>query len=292
MPELDGIETTRRLKADPRHRELPIIALTAHAMADDRERFLSAGMDDYLSKPIEEAELVRVLKRWLATEDAESELSQDEVSIEPDVSPAANGGAHPRAPVIAGVDVAAALARVNGNLPLLQRLLGEFIERHGDAASAIKHCIRTGEFAQVAIDSHTIKGAAATLGAMSVATAAGAVETSVRAGLDASSSVERLADALAELGQADLGAAARTPPAKTSDSETRRALLTRLREQLQGNDLGARESANLLAPMSGMEDCVPDLAQLIEPTQSLDYERALQALERLQLRLQSSQEST
>ena len=60
LPMLDGWETTRRLKADPRTRSVPIIALTAHAMAGDRERAMEAGCDDYDSKPIE---LPRLLEK-------------------------------------------------------------------------------------------------------------------------------------------------------------------------------------------------------------------------------------
>ncbi len=63
MPEMDGTEVTMEIRKDERFRNLPIIALTAHAMAGDRERFLDAGMDDYLSKPIDIEELQRVLTR-------------------------------------------------------------------------------------------------------------------------------------------------------------------------------------------------------------------------------------
>ena len=59
LPVLDGWEATRRLKADPETRGIPVIALTAHAMAEDRERALAAGCDDYDTKPVEFRRLLR-----------------------------------------------------------------------------------------------------------------------------------------------------------------------------------------------------------------------------------------
>ena len=65
LPVLDGWEATRRLKADPTTASLPIIALTAHAMAEDRERALSVGCDDYDTKPVEFKRLLRKMKAFL-----------------------------------------------------------------------------------------------------------------------------------------------------------------------------------------------------------------------------------
>lgn len=67
MPELDGLSATRQVRADPRFRDLPIIAMTAHAMAGDRELSIQAGMNDHLIKPINPDELKFVLKKWLGS---------------------------------------------------------------------------------------------------------------------------------------------------------------------------------------------------------------------------------
>ena len=65
MPELDGLEATRRLRRTARGSRIPVVAMTAHAMAGDRERCLEAGMDGYLAKPVQVAELAAELARWL-----------------------------------------------------------------------------------------------------------------------------------------------------------------------------------------------------------------------------------
>jgi len=67
LPEIDGTEVLRRIRADPRLRNLPVIALTAHAMANDREKFLGTGFDDYVTKPIvDENILLEAIKAKLS----------------------------------------------------------------------------------------------------------------------------------------------------------------------------------------------------------------------------------
>lgn len=65
LPDIDGEEVTRRIKADPKLSTIPVIALTANAMVGDRERYLKAGCDDYLRKPISRADLKGMLKQHL-----------------------------------------------------------------------------------------------------------------------------------------------------------------------------------------------------------------------------------
>ena len=64
LPDIDGIEALNRLRADGRTASLPVLALTAQAMEGDRERFLAAGFDGYLSKPVDIAEFVATIKRY------------------------------------------------------------------------------------------------------------------------------------------------------------------------------------------------------------------------------------
>lgn len=67
LPGMDGIELLRRLRADARFKSIPAVAVTAHAMKDDRNRLLAVGFEDYLSKPLDGDELVESVQRWISS---------------------------------------------------------------------------------------------------------------------------------------------------------------------------------------------------------------------------------
>ncbi|MGD8498387.1 MAG: response regulator, partial [Chromatiales bacterium] len=105
MPEMDGYDAARRIREDDSLDDLPIIAMTAHAMEGDREKCLNAGMNDYVTKPIDPKQLFDILGKW--------------VKVEAQQGPSERVAAEPRTetalPTLPGFDTATALARLGGN---------------------------------------------------------------------------------------------------------------------------------------------------------------------------------
>src|SRR5471032_2658576 len=103
MPVMDGYDATRKLREDPRYASLPVIAMTANAMVGDKEKCLAAGMNDFIAKPIDVAQLFATLARWVKAAHPQEPLAIAEPAPE-------------TLPVIPGLQMEAALQRVGGNL--------------------------------------------------------------------------------------------------------------------------------------------------------------------------------
>ena len=183
MPELDGISATEAIRADERFRELPIIAMTAHAMVEERERCFAAGMNDHVTKPIEPDVLYQTLLRWFrrgSGTDAPTRLERSPV-------------AHPAAlPPIPGIDTAAGLKRVAGNMALYRNLLARFGEGQADAPAAIRAALLAGDRALAERLSHTLKGVSGNIGAAAVQAAAAELERAIRDGAAADAPIGAL----------------------------------------------------------------------------------------------------
>jgi len=268
MPRLDGIETTRRLKADPATRAVPVIALTAHAMSGDRERFLEAGMDDYLTKPIEEIELARVLARW---------LPHHAQASAPQLPPRSG------APTVDGIDVPVALARVSGKHELLWRLIEDFRTRNADAAARLRALLARGDASAARDLAHTIKGAGATLAATRIAVAAARIENAARDGVDCAHDLDELDAALRQLCEARLPRV--TPPApaaapRASEHAAVADAIRALRAELIGNSLAAGRACERLRECMPGNDAQGALHELASLIARLEYQAAVQALDR------------
>ena len=179
MPNIDGVEATCVIRereskqVPPRH--TPIIALTAHSMANDRERCIQAGMDDYVSKPIDFTQLYMVLAHMFPAH-ASSSTQSAEHSV---VAASAEVPKQVVFPELPGVDVKGGLAMWKDAAIYRQALLS-FIQRHADNAETLRTAIQNGAMEEAKWQAHALKGAAGSLCAMHLATAAAALESGLR----------------------------------------------------------------------------------------------------------------
>ncbi len=146
MPIMDGMQATRLLRADPRTKHLPIIALTADVMLESQEEFRAAGMDDVVAKPINVERLLATLQRHLRARP----LTLPELW-----------------------DQAAGVRRTGGNTSLYLRLVATFVAQEADAAVRLQALFASGELKKADALAHALKGVAGNLGFARVAAAAG-----------------------------------------------------------------------------------------------------------------------
>ena len=169
MPEMDGYEATRQIRSNPAYRALPIIAMTAHAISEEREKCFAVGMNDHVSKPIDTETLFATLLRWLPPRQ-QSETTSPFVSV--DKQPESEMPDY-----LEGIDVAAGLQRVRGNTQLYCRLLLGFKRDYADMPARIQHTWEeTEDFETAARMTHTVKGLAGNIAAMDLFDAARVLE--------------------------------------------------------------------------------------------------------------------
>jgi CheY-like chemotaxis protein len=181
MPVMDGYQATARIRSDARFARLPIVAMTAHATMEERQRCLDAGMNDHVSKPIEPEVLYATVERW--SQPAIERSSRPAVGVAAAGPPAPATTSAPPAqglPPIDGVDVADGLARVAGNARLYRSLLVQFAEKQGDAGAAISRALERGDREAAVLAAHTVKGVAGNLGMRRLHASAEALERALR----------------------------------------------------------------------------------------------------------------
>jgi CheY-like chemotaxis protein/HPt (histidine-containing phosphotransfer) domain-containing protein len=183
MPEMDGYDATRAIRAaDSRvlDRGIPIIALTAGAMQEDRERVLAVGMDDYLSKPIDSGALTATLARWLAKRAALPVPGEAGQQVEmPGDDPAQRA---PTAPALPVFDRAGALARLGDDVELLNDILATFIDEAQTNLARLKDALAGRQSEDACRHAHSIKGAASNVGAEAVRELAERMESAAKNG--------------------------------------------------------------------------------------------------------------
>jgi two-component system sensor histidine kinase/response regulator len=164
MPGMDGFATTAAIRALPGGAELPIVALTAHAMAGDRERCLAAGMDDYVAKPILPSALAECLQRWIPRYASGEDGTPPPGGRAPGAArgdPGALAALERLGAQLGGFLLEDGLSRTGGDAGRLQALLQMFVQLHGDGA---RHLQDDAPVAEQQYEAHRIGGSAVMVG--------------------------------------------------------------------------------------------------------------------------------
>jgi PAS domain S-box-containing protein len=168
MPQLDGHAATVELRKDARFDKLPIVAMTAHALAEIRERCLREGMQDYITKPVEPEKLYATLARWIG-QAVPPPLPKRSAGV-------ADGPTLPGLSTVSGIDSAYGLRHVAGNVALYVQLLDRFRATQRDAGAQIRADFQARHLLQAAARAHTLRGVAGNIGARELQTLAQSVE--------------------------------------------------------------------------------------------------------------------
>ncbi len=243
MPVMDGLTATRRLRAQKEHQRLPIIAMTANVMIDDRDACIAAGMDDYLAKPIDPEKLWAALRRWLGATGDTPVADAGQVT-------GASTEAEYRLPDIDGLDMATGLRLALHDSELYRQLLQRFVSSQQACDMAVREALgqQDGETALRLV--HTLKGSAGQIGAIGLAEQAAAYEQQLKEAVAQPAEalpqppaalfacLGRLLQSLhEELSDKEWVSAAVVEPA----AEQSAALCARLEQLLRGDDFAARQ---------------------------------------------------
>ncbi|WP_020680116.1 CHASE domain-containing protein [Marinobacterium rhizophilum] len=276
MPDIDGLEATRRIRADERCRDLPILAMTANVTQADKAACLAAGMNDHVGKPLDIDNLVALLLSHSKRAGSDGDATGDRAEVVP-----ARPGGRVESPE-------AVLSRFGGDVGLLRSMLLSFEANAKELFAELEGHLRDRNTASVARLLHTFKGVAGTLGASAFASRMGELEASLK-GPEADQALRRLdATAVAELKTllddsrtALLAAVVAQEVAQEPVLEAAPAKMPSVQRDRFAALLALLESGNLEAlevveslPDGAAEDCAQQLQMLATEVQNLNFAEA------------------
>ncbi len=281
MPVMDGYAAARAIRALPDLATLPIIAMTANAMAGDREKAIAAGMNDHIAKPLIVGEMFATMARWITPAQPASPPAAT-------VATTAGSGDEPELPPLPGIDLRAGLAMTMNDKRFYRSLLLTYRDSQSGFIAAFRNAQRGTDTSAPMRLAHTLKGSSGTVGAKSLQAAAAALETACEHGAPAAEieallarTEEALTPVMAGLAALAAPAPAATPattPTTAVDAAAAAALCARLADLLAYGDSAAADLLNendaIFAAVIGT-----GYGQIRAAINGFDFENALSLLE-------------
>lgn len=294
MPVMDGLQATLAIRQLPDLQTVPIIAMTANAYDEDRQKCLNAGMNDHLPKPISPDQLYGMLINWLEPVPRESQAisgiaDRVQAGRASQTAPAwPSSAVIEKLSLIPGLDIPTGLQMLQGDAELLIRTLGQFIELYEHFAIQILKAVQQRDLLAVQHKAHALRGSAGTLGALSILEAATALEKMARDNQSPADSayilwIEQLETALSGLAEGYRLAMAGRPEDRPlaepgqGDPDLVRQILQDLYQLLSASDAEANELVE--QARDRLIRVLGDDARLLEKQiLNFDYEDALRTL--------------
>ncbi|TAA45898.1 PAS domain S-box protein [Corallincola spongiicola] len=239
MPVMDGYTTTTLIRQNPEWKNLPILALTANAMAGDREKAIKAGMNDHIPKPIDVQEMFTTMARWITP--------ATPIQRQPETTETAGADAEAMPiPEITGVNIQEGLAHTQGNHSLYLRLLSRFATSQAEMPTRYRDAWQQNNQEAAVREAHTLKGLAGSIGASQLAEQATLLETAALAGdvaeelaQEVESQLEPLIAALSALNSDSAEQTTGSAEAAPIDKELAEKILNQLAELVSNYDADA-----------------------------------------------------
>jgi CheY-like chemotaxis protein len=299
MPEMDGFEATRIIRSYSIYDGMPIVAMTAHAMVEDRQKCLDAGMNDHIAKPVEIAKFFATLLRWVRplspriTLGGRAAPSKGRETPAPFLPASAREGAL----CLPGLEAEKAMARLGNNERLFIKLLRQFLDYHSSTESDFQAALEAGDEAGAQRIAHTLKGVAAAIGAADLSDEAALLEASFLDGqrdesgalaLRCFASLRQVQAMLKEafaFAETEKQAPAATEEALSAEEKNRLAeFLETLTAYLKDFDAEAVSFAD--ARQADLASLLPAdaLENLLQQLSRFDFDGALESVEKLRQR--------
>jgi len=273
MPEMDGYVATREIRKTG-NQSLPIIAMSADAMSGVAERCFEAGLNDYVTKPIDPQELFTALARWIPPGTrTRRQAIPDALDTEPAL------------PALPGIDIVDGLARVGGNRATYHKLLLKFAHNNANTMTEIRAALQQDDMERAVRLAHTLKGVAGNIGASALYQEARALETALKEQYPDPAALLENGDRLLQQVVQGITALEPAPVSVTEettasvDAATLAPLVARLRALLHEDDMEAADVVTILrAQVKGTELAQP-LQDIETALGQYNFETALDILE-------------